>query len=61
MKLCPTKLKKKSSTRLPKWQEDISRAVREMDAYTQEELAEEELLEPDGDDDAPAGATHDHE
>ncbi|KAJ7802029.1 hypothetical protein B0H14DRAFT_3782021 [Mycena olivaceomarginata] len=42
------KSKKKSSHQLPKWQVDISRAVEEMESYTQEELAEEEV-EVDGD------------
>ncbi|KAJ7622708.1 hypothetical protein B0H17DRAFT_1151596 [Mycena rosella] len=37
----------KSSTKLPRWQEDISRAVAEMDAYTLEQLAEEEEVEED--------------
>lgn len=41
---CPatSKNKRKSSTRLPEWQIAISRAVTEMDAYSQEELAGEE-------------------
>ncbi|KAJ6590795.1 hypothetical protein B0H10DRAFT_1961004 [Mycena sp. CBHHK59/15] len=40
--LATSKNKRKSSTRLPKWQITISRAVTEMDAYSQEELAGEE-------------------
>jgi hypothetical protein len=46
--VCRPKSKKKSSHQLPKWQVDISRAVEEMESYTQEELAEEEV-EVDGD------------
>ncbi|KAJ7676600.1 hypothetical protein DFH06DRAFT_1466071 [Mycena polygramma] len=38
---CPPKRKQKGSQRLPKWQEDISRAIDEMDSYTQDDLAEE--------------------
>jgi hypothetical protein len=43
--MCKPKAKKKSSVRVSKWQEDISRAVAEMDSYTQEDLAEEDLDE----------------
>ncbi|KAJ7504019.1 hypothetical protein B0H11DRAFT_2222118 [Mycena galericulata] len=49
LSLCPPRTKRKSSTRLPKWQENISRAIEEMESYTQEELAEEEVPEDDGD------------
>ncbi|KAJ6608565.1 hypothetical protein B0H10DRAFT_2438997 [Mycena sp. CBHHK59/15] len=55
---CKPKQKKKSSTQLPKWQQDISRAVEEMESYTLEDLAEEEDLheqDPDDDPDAPSG------
>ncbi|KAJ7118419.1 hypothetical protein C8R43DRAFT_1137352 [Mycena crocata] len=47
LRLCPAtaKNRKKSSTRLPAWQVAISRAVIEMEMYSQEELAGE------GDDD----------
>ncbi|KAJ7798135.1 hypothetical protein B0H14DRAFT_3492887 [Mycena olivaceomarginata] len=48
LSVCRPKSKKKSSHQLPKWQVDISRAVEEMESYTQEELAEEEV-EVDGD------------
>ncbi|KAJ6542122.1 hypothetical protein B0H10DRAFT_2136741 [Mycena sp. CBHHK59/15] len=44
LRLCPptVKNKRKSSARLPLWQVAISRAVAEMEAYSQEELADEE-------------------
>ncbi|KAJ6517231.1 hypothetical protein C8R47DRAFT_250150 [Mycena vitilis] len=45
---CPAK-RRKSATRLPQWQEDISRAVEEMESYTQDDLADE-VPEVDGDD-----------
>lgn len=46
LQLCkPKKGKNKSSTRIPKWQEDISRAVAEMESYTVEDLAGEETVE----------------
>ncbi|KAJ7800037.1 hypothetical protein B0H14DRAFT_2616532 [Mycena olivaceomarginata] len=46
LQLCkPKKGKNKSSTRIPKWQEDISRAVAEMESYTVEDLAGEETIE----------------
>ncbi|KAJ6617272.1 hypothetical protein B0H10DRAFT_2218754 [Mycena sp. CBHHK59/15] len=61
MSLCPPKKKQKSSTQLPKWQEDISRAIEEMESYMQDELAEE-LPEEDGDaqPDAPGPAGDAH-
>ncbi|KAJ6584299.1 hypothetical protein B0H10DRAFT_2442834 [Mycena sp. CBHHK59/15] len=39
---CRPSKKRKSSQQLPKWQQDISRAIAEMEAYTLEQLAEEE-------------------
>lgn len=49
--LCKPKTKKKSSQRLTSWQVEISKAVEEMDGYTQEDLAEEPEpgSEPEGD------------
>ncbi|KAJ7112255.1 hypothetical protein C8R44DRAFT_741946 [Mycena epipterygia] len=46
---------RRSSTHLPKWQQDISRAVAEMESYTVEDLAEEELQ---GNDENEDGETH---
>ncbi|KAJ7069019.1 hypothetical protein B0H15DRAFT_807272 [Mycena belliarum] len=46
LRLCQRKKKRmKSSTQLPQWQQDISRAVAEMETYTLEQLAEEEVPE----------------
>ncbi|KAJ7857332.1 hypothetical protein B0H14DRAFT_2578469 [Mycena olivaceomarginata] len=46
LQLCkPKKGKNKSSTRIAKWQEDISRAVAEMESYTVEDLAREEAVD----------------
>ncbi|KAJ7665481.1 hypothetical protein DFH06DRAFT_985633 [Mycena polygramma] len=39
---CKPKTRKKSSQRLPSWQVEVSRAVAEMDGYTQEDLADED-------------------
>jgi hypothetical protein len=49
--LCKPKTKKKSSQRLTSWEVEISKAVEEMDGYTQEDLAEEPEpgSEPEGD------------
>ncbi|KAJ7494097.1 hypothetical protein FB451DRAFT_1164970 [Mycena latifolia] len=54
LRLCPPgSKKKKSSNRLPAWQLAISRAIDEMEGYSQEELAGEENvddeLDPDED------------
>jgi hypothetical protein len=51
LRLCQPKAKKKSSQRLTSWQIEVSKAVEEMDGYTQEDLAEEENepTELDGD------------
>ncbi|KAJ6632328.1 hypothetical protein B0H10DRAFT_1976977 [Mycena sp. CBHHK59/15] len=52
LQLCRPSKKRKSSQQLPKWQQDISRAVAEMEAYTVEQLAEEEE-EPQDEHDEP--------
>lgn len=44
---------RRSSTQLPKWQQDISRAVAEMESYTVEDLAEEELQGDENEDGSP--------
>ncbi|KAF8207665.1 hypothetical protein K438DRAFT_1961924 [Mycena galopus ATCC 62051] len=56
LEICkPKSGKKKSSTRIPQWQLDISRAVAEMESYTVEELAGEEDAEPGDDEDGVEG------
>ncbi|KAJ7674197.1 hypothetical protein B0H17DRAFT_1208220 [Mycena rosella] len=47
LRLCKPQAKKKSSKNLPSWQVEISRAVEEMEGYTQEDLVDEEN-EPSG-------------
>ncbi|KAJ7323586.1 hypothetical protein DFH08DRAFT_817623 [Mycena albidolilacea] len=51
LRLCQPKAKKKSRQCLTSWQIELSKAVEEMDGYTQEDLAEEEneLTELDSD------------
>ncbi|KAJ6614496.1 hypothetical protein B0H10DRAFT_2435952 [Mycena sp. CBHHK59/15] len=60
LSLCKPRAKKKSSQRLTSWQIEVSKAVEEMDGYTQEDLAEEENEPSDesegGDGDGTSGA-----
>jgi len=56
----PKSGKKKSGTQIPQWQKDISRAVAEMESYTLEDLAEEDTLQEDDeeqDNDTPTPET----
>ncbi|KAJ7476790.1 hypothetical protein FB451DRAFT_1366381 [Mycena latifolia] len=53
---CKPKKKKKSRTQLPNWQQEISRTVEEMEGYTLEELAEEEELTGEGEEEVDGNA-----
>ncbi|KAJ7455689.1 hypothetical protein B0H11DRAFT_1926076 [Mycena galericulata] len=53
LQLCRPSKKRKSSQQLPKWQQDISRAIAEMEAYTVEQLAEEEEQQQQDEQDEP--------
>ncbi|KAJ7501826.1 hypothetical protein B0H11DRAFT_1907746 [Mycena galericulata] len=56
LQTCKPQARRKSSKRLPDWQVSVSRAVEEMEAYTQEDLAgEENDGEGDDEQESPIG------